>query len=88
MHMFLSLFERVDRVVALRMTAKYIFHPLYKDYSVVGRVVGFIFRTLRIIIGVVVYAVLGIACLGVYAAWVALPLAVIFFVFHHFDFAV
>ena len=40
------------------MTLQNLFQPLYKDYSMIGYVLGFLFRIARLAIATVVYAIL------------------------------
>lgn len=68
-----AVFERLDRVFAVQITLRYFFHPLYKDYSIVGRILGIIFRSARVLIGVAVYLMLSPFFLVLYVAWVAIP---------------
>jgi hypothetical protein len=77
---FTAFLESLDRTFAVKITLKYFFYPLYKDYSVIGRVLGVIFRSGRIIIGVAVYA-FWTALFGlVYLAWILIPPILIFYV--------
>ena len=69
----------MDRSLAFRVTLKHIFEPLYKDYTVIGRIVGFVFRFFRLVIGLVAYAVFGCLFLSFYLAWVLLPPAILAF---------
>ena len=78
-HYFISVFERVDQVLAVRVTLRYFFYPLYKDYSVTGRILGIIFRSGRILIGVSVYAFLAVIFLIVYLLWFSAPPALILY---------
>lgn len=72
-HRALSLLEELDRTFAVRVTLVHFFEPLYQDYSIVGRILGLIFRTGRALIGAAVYAaVVGAAAL-IYAAWLLVP---------------
>lgn len=78
-HGFISFLENLDRTLAFRMTLRHIFEPLYKDYTIMGRILGPIFRFGRVIIGLVVYAVVGAAFLIFYLAWLLLPVAALTF---------
>lgn len=80
-HHFISTLEEIDKSFALVITLRYFFQPLYKDYSVIGRILGVIFRTGRIVIGVLVYVVVTAFFLVFYLAWIALPAAVLFYIF-------
>jgi len=76
---FIAALEEVDRVIALRVTFRYFFQPLYGDFSGIGRVLGVIFRTGRILVGLVIYAVVVAAFLAFYLLWIAFPAAVILY---------
>lgn len=78
-HFFISLLARLDGFLALGVTARYFFHPLYGDYSVFGRILGVVFRTLRISLAIFVYGVLSVVFVLAYSLWLAAPFAVIFF---------
>jgi len=74
---FLSVFEGADKTFAVKITLKYFFQPLYKDYSAVGRILGVFFRSMRILMGLGVYAFLAAIFLGVYLVWILIPLVLI-----------
>jgi|SRR5581483_11141812 len=69
-----------DESFAIAITLRHFFEPLYKDYSAVGRVLGVIFRTGRIIVGSVVYLFIIVFFAIVYAVWLAIPPAILFFI--------
>ncbi len=69
----LNRLEALDYYLAWRITAKNLFEPLYKDYSVIGRMLGFVFRSIRLIVGSVVYACLFAVAIALYLVWVAIP---------------
>ena len=73
-HKFYALLLDMDRTLAIQITMRHFFEPLYGDYSVVGRVVGMIFRTGRIIIAAVFYVFITILFMIVYLAWIAAPI--------------
>lgn len=78
LHGFMSVFERLDRVFALRVTLRYFWKPLYGDYSIVGRFFGFFFRSARVLIAVAAYLMLAVIMLAAYLAWLAVPFAILF----------
>lgn len=80
-HYTANFFERLDKNLALTITVRYFFEPLYKDYTFIGRILGIIFRSGRVALGVVLYAVLGLLFLFVYLVWWGLPLALILYTF-------
>jgi len=77
-HKFVSVLEDADKSVAIRLTLRYFFQPLYKDYTVVGRILGVIFRSGRILIGGVFYLFLGLIFLVIYLVWVLIPPVIIY----------
>jgi hypothetical protein len=78
LHRFVSTFETLDQTLAFRITLRYFWKPLYGDYSIVGHIFGFFFRSGRLLIGAVVYLALAAAMLALYAAWLALPFLILF----------
>src|SRR5438552_3732631 len=70
---FIGTLAEIDRVMALKITLRYFFQPLYKDYTVMGRILGIIFRTFRIAIGAVVYLMIMAVFLAAYLVWIAIP---------------
>lgn len=76
-HRTLIILEGLDRTIALRVTFRYLFKPMYQDYSVIGHTLGFIFRIARILMGGLVYSVVISAAMAIYLAWAALPLYIV-----------
>jgi hypothetical protein len=75
---FVSSFEKLDQTLAIRITIKYFFQPLYKDFTILGRILGVIFRSGRILIGLVVYLIVAGVFLAVYLVYVLLlPILII-----------
>lgn len=72
-HRFVSFLERLDRTLAIRVTFRYLFHPLYKDYTILGRILGVVFRLGRIAIGVFVYLFFTALFSVFYLLWVLIP---------------
>lgn len=70
---FLSLLGDIDKTIALRETLRHFTEPLYKDYSIVGRILGVIFRSGRVVMGVIFYPILGIIFFLCYGAWLSIP---------------
>ncbi len=73
----LALFAHLDQAIALRITLRYFFEPLYRDYTTLGRVLGVVFRSGRVIVGVFAYGVLGIFAVALYVLWALLPLYIL-----------
>lgn len=70
--------EEIDYYLAWRETARHFFEPLYKDYSILGRLLGIIFRTMRLFVGSVVYSVLFVIIICVYFTWILIPPYLVF----------
>jgi hypothetical protein len=79
--LFMKTLERADRSFAVKVTLQHFFEPLYKDYSIIGRILGVLFRSLRVAIGAVAYAALTVVFMVIYLAWIAVPPALLFFSF-------
>ena len=78
-HRFISTLEGTDRSFALKITLRYFFQPLYKDYSIIGRILGIIFRSGRIVMGVAAYLLISLVFLAIYLAWIATPAIILFY---------
>jgi len=74
----LVVFESLDQSFAFEITIRNLFRPLYQDRTVLGYILGFIFRVFRVLIGGVIYAILLLIAIGVYVVWVAIPIYVLF----------
>jgi len=83
-HVFVTFFEKIDRSLALKITARHFFQPLYKDFSFLGRVLGIVFRIFRIVIGLAVYLFFGAIFILVYTVWILILPALVFFIIHDF----
>jgi hypothetical protein len=67
----------VNRSWAVGVTFKNLFQPLYQDRTMLGYILGFIFRSFRLLIGALLLgAVYGIG-VAVYLAWALIPIAII-----------
>jgi len=77
-HFIISLLEKFDRGLAFKITLKYIFQPLYQDRTTIGYILGFFFRSGRLIVGGIVYAVIIIIALFFYLIWLMVPIYIIY----------
>ncbi len=75
---FVNLLENLDETLALGLTLRYFFHPLYRDYTIVGRILGVIFRSMRIVAGFLVYSAITAIFLVIYLFWLVIPPLLIF----------
>jgi len=77
----LNMFERLDRTLAWKINILNIFTPLYKDYSLIGHVVGFLIRSLRFLVTSFIYAVIFICAAVLYIIWLLIPPYVVYSIF-------
>lgn len=77
---FIVTLEAIDQTFAVAITLRHFFEPLYKDYSIIGRIMGVIFRIGRIILGAAVYLLVVVAFTIFYLAWLALPVGLLWYV--------
>lgn len=56
------------------------YRPLFQDDDYIGRILGPVFRTFRIFIGFVVYAVVGAVFLSIYSVLFFLPVLVLYMI--------
>lgn len=72
---FVTVFTGLEQSFAIRTTLTHFFEPLYKDYSMVGRILGIPFRVGRVLLGGAFYALFVMVFAAVYVVWLAAPLA-------------
>lgn len=72
-HKWFEVFSGLERSFALKITLAHFFEPLYQDYSVVGQIIGPIFRLGRIFVGGVICVIFGSFFLLAYLLWLAIP---------------
>ncbi|OGG37987.1 hypothetical protein A2116_00460 [Candidatus Jorgensenbacteria bacterium GWA1_49_17] len=77
----LNLLSKIDYYLAWEITLKYLFHPLYKDYTLLGYVLGFIFRSVRLLVASAVYLILFLIIIGLYIFWLLIPPVIIYLIF-------
>ncbi len=77
--LYIDQLRKVDVIFALAITIRYFFQPLYRDYSVIGRILGVVFRVGRILFGAFVYILITLFFALVYLVWLAIPAALLWF---------
>ncbi|MEK7193806.1 MAG: hypothetical protein AAB651_00380 [Patescibacteria group bacterium] len=77
-HFILTQLEKIDRVLAFKITLRYIFQPLYGDRTILGYILGFIFRSGRIIVGGIIYAILIALAVVVFILWLTAPVFIVY----------
>lgn len=60
--------------IAVQATWKNIGKPLFQDYTLQGKVIGFFLRLFRILGGLFFYFVLGLLYIILYLLWIFLPI--------------
>src|SRR6266481_4704578 len=70
---FMFFIGDLDKTFAVRITLSHFFEPLYKDFTFIGRILGVIFRSIRVVIGGIIYLFAGLVFLGILLAWLATP---------------
>ena len=65
--------ENLDKFFAWKITLKNLFSPLYKDYTPVGYLLGFVLRAVRLVVASGVYLLIFIAAFFLYLVWLLIP---------------
>jgi hypothetical protein len=73
----LNVFERLDRFFAWKITFRNILKPLYGDYSLIGYILGFVFRSIRFTLASLIYLFLFGVSVVAYLMWVFLPVVLV-----------
>ncbi len=73
----LNKLSEIDEVLAWRITLNHLFEPLFKDYSIIGHILGFIFRILRLSVASVVYIIIFAVVIFGYLLWLLIPPTVV-----------
>lgn len=81
LYRFMQTVSRLDRTFAVRITLAHFFEPLYKDFTVIGRILGVIFRSVRVVIGGFVYLLIALLFLAILVAWLAVPPVIVLYAF-------
>ena len=80
---FMATLTAADQSLAVAITLRHFFEPLYKDYSIIGRILGIVFRSVRVAIGSVCYFFLALVFVVIYLIWLAIPAVIIFYAVKH-----
>jgi len=76
---FLGVFQSLDVTFALKVNIQHWFDPLYQQRNIVGYFLGFIFRTIRIFSGTIIYLLIFLFSVALYLAWAAIPFVIIWY---------
>jgi hypothetical protein len=83
-HTLVSFLEYLDRFFAIEITFKNIFAPLYQDRSFIGYIMGFLLRTMRVFLALIVYSMVVSAFAVLYLTWLAIPFFIVFKIFESY----
>jgi len=72
-----SFLEKMDRTWAFRINLRNLFKPLYQDQTLIGRLLGFVLRSARLILAGALYTLIIILGAGIYILWAGIPIYVI-----------
>lgn len=78
----IDLLRQWDRFFALKITARHWLEPLYQDRTVIGYILGPIFRTGRIILALIVYLITIFFVALLYFIWLIIPPAIAFYIIY------
>ena len=76
---FLNYVRTLDKTLALKVTFRHLFEPLYKDYTIVGTFLGPVFRIGRVLFGTLLYALIAIVAVILYAVWIFAPAIILIY---------
>jgi hypothetical protein len=75
---FLRVMRMLERHFAVRINLHYLAEPLYQQYNIAGYLIGFVFRSFRIVAGGVVYLIIAVLVLTLFIAWALVPLYLLY----------
>ena len=77
-HTTFSLLASLDNTFALFVTLRAFGEPLYGDHTVIGHVLGLVFRTFRIAIALALYLAVVLIGVAAYLIWALVPFLILF----------
>jgi len=70
LNLLVEIIKDLDKNFAVAINLKLILKPLYKDYSLIGRIIGPIFRFFRVFVGGIIYLLIALVFLLVILVWI------------------
>ncbi len=67
-----------DRRLALGITLRHFFEPMFGDFAFLGRILGFGFRVARVGLAMILYSVIAILAVAFYFSWLLFPFALFY----------
>ncbi|MGC9046659.1 MAG: hypothetical protein ACP5IC_00880 [Minisyncoccia bacterium] len=77
----INLLQTLDKTFAVKINFKFLLYPLYGDYSIVGRILGFLFRVFKIVSGIIIYGLIILLAAFVYILWLMTPIYFLYRIF-------
>lgn len=72
----------LEKNMALKVNLYFFFEPLYQERNIYGYVIGFLYRSLKLLFGGVLYAVIVLGGVVAYLLWAAIPAYIIYRIFY------
>lgn len=69
--------EDMDQTIALKVTWRNLFQPMYQERNIIGYTLGFIFRSIRLVIGGMLYGVVIVAAAAAFLLWAGIPVYIL-----------
>jgi len=73
----INVLEKLDRSLAFKVSLHYLFKPLYQNYTFIGYVLGFLFRSARLIVAGLIYGLIILIGLAFYLFWAFIPVFIL-----------
>lgn len=77
----LNFLNRVDYYLAWKITWRYLFQPLYKDYTILGYILGFVFRSGRLVLSSAIYFLIFLFAAALFVFWLIIPPLLLYLIF-------
>lgn len=74
----LNTLRSLDQAIALKITMRYFFQPLYRDYTTVGYLFGITFRSIRVLVGTLLYFAIVAVAFMLYTLWAGIPMYLVY----------
>ncbi len=68
---------KIKKIFAVKVNLRYLFTPLYQDYTIRGYAIGIPARIIRVILGIIVYLIIISMFLFIYLFWASIPFLII-----------
>jgi hypothetical protein len=69
-----AMLRALEKKWALKNNAYFMFEPLYQEKNIYGYIFGFVYRSLKVFFGGMVYVVIVTCGLSLYIVWALIPL--------------